>query len=91
MITASVNHRLGLEGARQRLLELFERKQIECAWEADGLVGVVQKALPLVGVAKARVTVREESVDVELLQAPAFPSPATIQRAMVDELSRVLA
>ena len=91
MSRVSVNHQLGLEGARQRLMALFERKQIECAWESDGLVAVVHKALPLVGVAKARVTVRQATVEVELLQAPAFPSTATIERAIVDELSRVLA
>ncbi len=91
MTTTRVNHQLGLDGARQRLLALFERKQIECAWESDGLVGVVEKTLPLVGVAKARVTLSESVIEVELLQAPAFPSPATIQRTIVEELSRVLA
>lgn len=91
MITTRVEHRLGFEGARQRLLALFERKQIQCAWESDGRVGVVEKTLPLVGVARAKVTVHEDAIEVELLQAPAFPSPATIQRTIVDELSRLLA
>lgn len=91
MISASIQHGLGVDGARARLQRLFETKQIACEWAADGLSGVVSKQLPLVGVAQARVTLGASSVEVEVLKAPAFPSPATIQRTIVDELSRVLA
>lgn len=91
MITARIQHQLGAAGARARLAELFERKQIECVWEADGRSGVLAKTLPLVGLAKARIVVSEDAVEVEVLQAPSFPSAATIQRLIVDELTRALA
>jgi hypothetical protein len=91
MIQASVQHRLGVEAARQRLAELFARKQIACDWSPDGAAGEIEKSLPLVGPIRARFVIGDATIEVEVLQAPAFPSPATIQRTIVDELSRVLA
>lgn len=90
MITARIQHQLGPAGARAKLEQLFERKQIQCEWEADGRAGVIAKTLPLVGQAKARVVLSDDAVEVEVLQAPAFPSAATIQRLIVDELTRAL-
>lgn len=91
MITARIQHQLGAAGARTRLEQFFELKQIESTWEADGRSCVIAKALPLVGLAKARVELSDDAVAVEVLQAPAFPSAATIQRLIVDELTRALA
>ncbi len=91
MIRARVPHPHGVDGARERLKELFERKQIGCAWDADGRGALVSKALPFVGEAQARVVFLADAVEVEMVKAPPFPSADTIQRLIVEELARALA
>jgi hypothetical protein len=91
MIRARIPHPHGADGARERLKVFFERKQIACTWDADGRGALVSKALPFVGEAQARVVFAADAVEVEMVQAPPFPSADTIQRLIVEELSRVLA
>jgi hypothetical protein len=91
MIRTRVAHTHGVEGARERLQAFFVRKQIDCTWESDGRSALVSKALPFVGEAQARVAIGADAVEVELLKAPPFPSEETIQRLIVEDLSRVLA
>jgi len=91
MITVRIPHPLGLEGSRQRLDQLFKAKQLSCAWNAAGDVAILSKTLPFVGEAEAEVKLHEDAVEVVVTKAPAFPAADTVQRLIVDELTRALA
>lgn len=91
MISARIPHALGAAVARQKLDGFFQSKQMACAWNSDAHVAIVSKSLPFVGEAEAEVKVHDDSVEVHVTKAPAFPPADTIQRLIVDELTRVFA
>lgn len=89
MSDVRVPHELGREGARRRLDALVARHGI--ALQATGEYrGTLEKALPLVGVARAEFEIEETVLVVRIVQAPAFPSLETIRRKVAEELGRIL-
>jgi hypothetical protein len=90
MNNVRIPHQLGREGARQRLDALVARHGIALQ-STDGYRGTLEKALPLVGVARAEFEIEETALVVRIVQAPAFPSIETIRRKVAEELGRILA
>jgi hypothetical protein len=84
-----VAHRLGREGARERLQALAARHGIAVE-SADGFRGTLQKSLPLVGAVRAEFEVLDQALVVRIVQAPAFPSIETIRRKVSEELGKIV-
>jgi hypothetical protein len=91
VIEVRIAHALGRDGAKQRLEALARSKSVDLALDGDGYGGTVEKALPFLGKASARVAIEERAIVVTVLEVPRFLSEATLRRGLEDELGRALA
>jgi hypothetical protein len=87
--TLRIEHELGRDGARERIAGLAKKHSVQLE-TADGLQGHLSKTLPFVGRVRARFAIEERLLEVEILEAPAFPSAETLRRMVEDELKRAL-
>lgn len=90
MTKIRVEHALGREAARQRFESLTRKHGIAVQSSDGGASGSLEKPVPFMGAVRARFVVLEEAIELDIVQAPAFLSPETIQRMVGDELRRAL-
>lgn len=86
-----VTHKLGRDGAKQRLASLAQHHGIALRFAPDGYSGELEKSVAFIGKARATFAVEHDALAVRVIEAPAFLSEETVRRKLEEELSRVLA
>jgi hypothetical protein len=86
-----LTHGLGAEEARRRVEQLAERHGVRVTPHADGLSGGLETSAPLLGTVRARYAIAEDSLELEVVQAPGFLPAGALRRRLEEELARALA
>ncbi len=81
-------HRLGLQGACERLEQLARKHDVRLLAEAGGQSGTLEKSIGFLGRVRARYTVAEAHIAIEVLEAPALVPAQTVRRLLEEELGR---
>lgn len=86
-----VEHGLGREQAAERVQAAAQKHGVEIEASPDGTEGTLVHAAPLVGKVRARYTVTDSALRVEVLDRPRLIPEGVLRRMIEEEIGKLLA